>query len=76
MMVLRRWGLRPLDPVTRRWRRDATVRSCWRNSWTRRGAERELLAADANWRRRFPSSPAPLTVIVDRRIRTSGPHTQ
>jgi hypothetical protein len=71
-MPLKRWGLRPLDPVTRRWRREETVRSCWRNSWTRRGAERERTAVCVKWRRRFPASPAPLTVIVDRRMRPKG----
>jgi hypothetical protein len=68
--VLKRWGLRPLDPVTRRVRRDDIVRSWWRNAWTRQGAERERTTAEEKWRRLFPSSPSPLTVIVDRRKRT------
>ena len=69
-MVLRRWGLRPVDPVTTRVRRDEIVRPWWRNAWTRRGAERERTSAEQKWRRVFPTSPSPLTVIVDRRKRT------
>jgi hypothetical protein len=69
-MVLKRWGLRPLDPVTRHVRRDDIVRSWWRNAWTRRGAERQRTAAEQKWRQLSPSSPLPLVVIVDRRKRT------